>query len=304
MFNFKKHSDYLEGWNNAMANGLMDGRPFSPHTQKSYNYYVTDFLNRYGKVSYEHLKTELARIPVRQYSKRDSVYRGIVCFAKYLEEERTLEKGFLEQAKRIRPKRHLPPKRTTVKYEDVLKLLAVCKNPLDRFIILFLVSTGFRASEACSLTLKDINREEKKVYLPKGKWGKSRQVGLSEEVMTALDEYMAWRGPVSSNDLLLVNGVNLPIERNGLFKRLQKLGRRAGVEVSPHALRRAFVTINVSNGLPLVYLQIACGHSDIKTTRDYCQVTEEEVAEAMKSRFTSFSSSPQHPAHSSGHTSS
>ncbi len=292
---FRRHLDYLEGWQRAMANGLMGGRPFSPHTQKSYMFYATNFLNRYGKVSYDNLKTELARIPVRQFSKRDSLYRGIVCFAKYLIEEHALDKGFLEQAKRVRPKRHIPPKRMTVKYEDVLKLLNVCKNPLDRFIILFLVSTGFRASEACSLTLKDIDWQEKKAYLPKGKWGKARRVGLSEEVMAALNAYLTWRGPTSSDAPLLVNGVKQPIDRSGLFKRLQKLGRRAGVAVSPHALRRAFVTINVSNGVPLVYLQIACGHSDIKTTRDYCQVTEEEVAEAMKSRFTSFSSTPPHP---------
>ena len=29
-------------------------------------------------------------------------------------------------------------------------------------------------------------------------------------------------------------------------------------------------------------LQIACGHSDIKTTRSYCQTSEDEVIQAMK----------------------
>jgi len=70
--------------------------------------------------------------------------------------------------------------------------------------------------------------------------------------------------------------------RTDLYHRLHRLGRKVGVDVSPHMLRRAFVTINANKGRPLPMLQIACGHSDIKTTRNYCQTTEQEVIEAMK----------------------
>jgi site-specific recombinase XerD len=52
--------------------------------------------------------------------------------------------------------------------------------------------------------------------------------------------------------------------------------------VNPHALRRAFVTINVKKGRPLRYLQIACGHNSIVTTETYCQTQEQEVVDAMK----------------------
>lgn len=70
--------------------------------------------------------------------------------------------------------------------------------------------------------------------------------------------------------------------RDGLLNRIRKLGQKIGIPVSPHSLRRAFVTINANKGRSLVMLQMACGHSDIKTTRSYCKTTEDEMIQAMK----------------------
>jgi integrase len=64
--------------------------------------------------------------------------------------------------------------------------------------------------------------------------------------------------------------------------RLEKLALKTGIPVTPHALRRAFVTINAYKGRPLPMLQIACGHSDITTTRSYCMTSEDETIEAMQ----------------------
>jgi site-specific recombinase XerD len=47
-------------------------------------------------------------------------------------------------------------------------------------------------------------------------------------------------------------------------------------------MRPAFVTINANKGRSLVMLQMACGHADIKTTRDYCRTSEQEMDKAMQ----------------------
>lgn len=112
---------------------------------------------------------------------------------------------------------------------------------------------------------------------------------MTDGLRDMINHFLELRGEYHPEDPLLIGRGGVKIDRNGLYKRLQKLERKAGVDVSPHALRRAFVTINVAQGVPLVYLQIACGHADITTTRSYCQTTEEEVIEAMKTRFANFS---------------
>ncbi len=286
---FRKHSDYFEDWQKAMATGLMTGRPFSRHTYNQYCYYVTLFLERYGQVSFENLKTELASIKADQFAKRKSVHRAIICFGKFLVQEGTLHPSFLEKAKSIKPKPHKPPKRLSVKEGDVQRLIGACKNPLDRLLMILLASTGLRASEACDLRLEDIDFEDRRLKVRCGKWGKERKVGIGDGLMLALENYLKVRPHMKPSDILLQNSLRKPLCRSGLYQRLQKLGRRVNVTVSPHALRRAFVTINVRNGVPLVYLQIACGHREITTTRSYCQTSEEEVIEAMKTSFTNFS---------------
>jgi integrase/recombinase XerD len=289
MFNFKKHHDYLEEWQQAMATGLINGRPFSKNTIGHYRYYMGRLLAKYDHISYEMLRDELGSIPVEHFSTKRFIYGATVCFAKYLIGEKILGKSFLEKVKKLKPKRHLPPKRLTVKEADLIRLINTCKKPLDRLIVILLASTGLRATEACSLKIGDLDFEESKIIVRIGKWGKTRRVGMTDGLRNTLIQYLHKRGSVKPDDLLLVGRGGTAIDRNGLYKRLQKLGRKVGVDVTPHALRRAFVTINVAQGVPLVYLQIACGHSDITTTRSYCQTTEDEVIEAMKTKFANFS---------------
>lgn len=289
MFLIKKHGDFVLPWKQAMATGLMNGRPFSRHTYNQYCHYVNLFLERYGQVSFENLKAELASIPADQFAKRKSVHRALICFGKFLAQEGALNPSFLEKAKTVKPKPHKPPKRLSVKEGDVQRLIGACKNPLDRLLIILLASTGLRATEACELRLEDVDFEERQIRVRCGKWGKERKVGISDGLMTALEKYLAIRPHLKQTNILLQNTAGQPLHRTGLLQRLQKVGRRVDVKVSPHALRRAFVTINVRNGVPLVYLQIACGHREITTTRSYCQTSEEEVIEAMKTTFTNFS---------------
>lgn len=116
---FRSHSDYLEQWQKAMATGLMTGRPFSEHTMVNYVAYVSKFLERYQKVSFDHLKDHLSDIPIHQFSKKTQIHRAITSFAKFLISEKALSESFLEKAKTIKPRRHLPPKRLTVEQEGL-----------------------------------------------------------------------------------------------------------------------------------------------------------------------------------------
>ena len=289
MFHLKKHSDFIEPWRQAMATGLMTGRPFSKNTQDHYMYYITKLLAKYGKLSYDTLRAELGSIPIEHFSTKSFIYGASVSFGKYLIGEKTLQATFLDKVKKLKPKRHLPAKRLTVKDSDLPRLMSVCKKTSDLLIVILLASTGLRASEACHLKVSDVDFESGKMIVRLGKGGKTRRVGMTESLQTILLRSLNERGNVKAEDPLFLSRTNTPIDRNGLYKRLQKLGRKAGVLVTPHALRRAFVTLNVAANIPLVFLQIACGHADIKTTRSYCQTSEDEVIEAMKTRFANFS---------------
>ncbi|MEB3287711.1 MAG: tyrosine-type recombinase/integrase [Vampirovibrionales bacterium] len=274
------HASYIKGWIQAMSRGTLTGKVYSQTTADGYIYYIERFFKAQKSLSVKTLESELAKVPSDMFATRENIWRSALCFSKYLVKEGILEKGFQASIKPLKPKRHLPPKRFTVEEENVLKLIEVASNPLDRLLVILLAHTGLRASEATSLRIDDINLIKGFLNVRKGKGGKSRKVGLSKSLLNALEEYL--KGSQHGQIHLFLNRDGKPMAVSGLYQRLERVGRQAKVKVSPHALRRAFVTINGNKGRPLQMLQMACGHADIQTTRHYCLTTEEEVINAMK----------------------
>ncbi len=272
------HSSYVDTWIQAMERGLMTGKPFSPLTVQDYETFVRSFLRSQPVVSSGALGAELLKIPAVHYSKRFKLYKGVVCFSKFLIRERALDKVFLEEVKPLYPKRHLPPKRLGVDETQLGQLMSAAKTPLLRMMVIVLAGTGLRVSEAAALRRSDIDLGRRTLTVRLGKGNKTRRLGLVPVVMEAITAHME----TVRSQWLFCDEAGEPISRTSIYHRLRRLGKRAGVSVSPHAMRRAFVTLNANKGRPLQMLQIACGHSDIKTTLGYCLTTEQEVIEAMR----------------------
>lgn len=275
------HKNHVSHWEAAMRCGLMGGRPFSEPCVQTYLLYINWFLGKYEAITVESVKEVLLTVPVEHFAKRLKIYEAIRCFARYLIDQDALDSVFLENVRRFKPRRHIPPKKITVDEPSIEKLLQFCDTPLDTIIVELLSQTGLRVTEACQLKLEDLHLEKGYLIVQRAKWGKTRRVGLTLRARQALAAYLAKR-PACESQLLLVTAKGNPVVRYGVRTRLEKLGQRADVKVTPHALRRAFVTINANKGRPLPMLQIACGHSDITTTRSYCMTTEDETIEAMQ----------------------
>lgn len=279
---YPNHSEAVEPWKRAMASGTLTGKVFSHHTVNNYARYVYEFLGKQPCLSFENFQAELELIPPESFGRRDKYFKAIVCFAKFLIREKSLNRSFLDQAMEIQPKRHIPAKQTSITEEQLHTLLGACQSRLEKLIIYLLSSTGLRASEFCMLTVGDLHLSEGFLIVQRGKGGKRRRVGLNNQCLILLQQHLdALKNRRPEAPLFLaVNGKQMI--RDGLLNRIRRIGKRAGVEVSPHALRRAFVTINANKGRSLVMLQMACGHSDIKTTRSYCKTSEDEMIQAMK----------------------
>lgn len=275
------HSSYLQPWISAMRYGLLDGRPFSEVVIGTYSHYAAWFLKEYEGLSLENLQTALTTIPVVHFAKRQKLFQALSCLAKFLVTKNALETSFIQGIKRLRPRRHLPARKFSVDQAGLDSLLNACKDPLDHLIVILLSQTGLRATEAISLKLDDLNLEKRILTVRQAKWGKSRRIGLSSSTIETLQAYLPLR-PSHPEGWVFINVKGQQMQRHGLLMRLRRLSRLTGIKVTPHALRRAFVTINANKGRPLAMLQIACGHSDITTTRSYCMTTEDEAIEAMQ----------------------
>lgn len=141
----------------------------------------------------------------------------------------------------------------------------------DRAILEVLYGCGLRVSEAASLMLNDIFREEGFVRVI-GKGDKQRLVPIGAPALDAIDRYLAARPFVS--DTLFLNKNGSPISRVSIFNLIKNQAIVAGVnkEISPHTFRHSFATHLVEAGADLRAVQEMLGHESILTTEIYTHI--------------------------------
>jgi len=283
-------TSHLAGWKAAMFSGEISDTLFSPLTVKDYVRRVELLLDTYGELTLDTFKTAMRAIDPKMIGKKAKLYKAVVCFSKYLSSENVPIDGRLvvkdgsipTELIPFKPKKNKRPKQTVVTAANLQKLTKACLNDFERFVITFLSTTGLRASEACAVTIADCDLTELIISNIKGKGGKTRKVALMPACAKVIKSYLQTRASIYESQNLLISPEGKILNRYDLNRVLNAIGERVDIKVTPHSLRRAFVTISHANGAPLDYLKISCGHADINTTMGYCKTQESEVLNFMK----------------------
>lgn len=205
---------YVSTWLQALEHGLFNGYAYSEHTVKLYRRQILWYFEHFDELSVSNFKQALMMIPIERFSTRLKLFEAINCFAKFLIQEGVLSEEFPYKIQPFRPKRHLPPKKLVVDQVGLDRMQAVCKTPLDKFLLILLSQTGLRASEAAGLKLTDLHLDKGYLVVTRAKWGKTRRVGLTQTVIEAIQEFIPLRAYPNSPSLMTkINGKAM--DRNG-----------------------------------------------------------------------------------------
>ncbi|MGB9880402.1 MAG: tyrosine-type recombinase/integrase [Anaerolineae bacterium] len=162
----------------------------------------------------------------------------------------------------------------------------------DVAIVEVLLNTGLRVSELCALTFDDVEMSDRKgkVVVRSGKGGTWREVPLNGEARQALGDYLR---RVGTREGPVFVGKRGPLTPSAVFRIVQKYGKKAGVEISPHTLRHTFATWLLRNaGADIVMVKDLLGHKYLNTTAVYTRASREDVEEAVEN-LTWFNSQTQ-----------
>ncbi|MGK7958713.1 MAG: tyrosine-type recombinase/integrase [Crocosphaera sp.] len=156
---------------------------------------------------------------------------------------------------------------------EVATLIGMEPNPRNQTLLLLLYAGGFRVSEVCTLTWKDLNnRDDAGQVTVFGKGGRTRTVLLPANVWEKLNQIRGRAGdnaPVFSSRQKNANGKGL--DPSWVYRIVQKAAKRAGIKkkVSPHWLRHAHASHSLERGAPLHLVQETLGHTNVATTSKY-----------------------------------
>jgi integrase/recombinase XerD len=162
--------------------------------------------------------------------------------------------------------------------EELRKLLLAGRDvhPRDFLLVALLGLNGLRVSEAVRASVEDLSSSGGHRTLHVVRKGRKRGVvPLAPIVCEAVDDFLAGRteGPLLPR--LHCSGAVLdplaPISRQTAWERVKALSAWAGAnpDLSPHSLRRSFVTLALQDGAPLHQVQLAVGHASPTTTMIY-----------------------------------
>ena len=163
---------------------------------------------------------------------------------------------------------------------DLEKLKEACGSDRNRAIFFFLLSTGCRISEACSLNRNDVNLQTLECTVL-GKGNKQRIVYLSNVAGMMVRRYLKSR---TDNSAALFSGKgSARLTPAGVRFMLKKVAARAGVEnVHPHRFRRTLATNLIDHGMSIQEVACILGHEKLDTTMRYVYTDQQNVRNAYK----------------------
>lgn len=161
--------------------------------------------------------------------------------------------------------------------EEAARLLAApntadYEDTRDRAMLELLYASGLRVSELVSMTTEAVNLQDGWVRVL-GKGNKERMVPVHPRALAAVRVYLAEREKRFKNPAaeLFLGRTGKKLSRIQFWRRLQELGKRAGIKqkLHPHLLRHTFATHLLQGGADLRSVQEMLGHADLATTQIY-----------------------------------
>lgn len=152
----------------------------------------------------------------------------------------------------------------------------------DYCMMMFLLNTGMRVSELCSLNMSSISGRQLKII---GKGNKERAVYLNDACINALNAYLETRK--SSNqqgeEPLFTSQKGTRFTRQSVARVVKSINQSSinKVNITPHKLRHTSATMMYRSGADIRSLQHILGHSNVGTTQIYTHIEDEQIQEVL-----------------------
>lgn len=256
----------------------MQVRNLTPHTQRAYLRFVSQFA-RYFRKSPDVLGPTEIRVFLL-YLTRDRRLApssvGVAVAAIRFLYKVTLQRGWNvdDVVPTGRRTQTLP---VVMSQEEVSEFLDAVQSLKHRVILTVCYAAGLRISEAVHLTPAAIDSQRMMIRVEQGKGRKDRYVMLSPKLLDILRDY--YRRVRPKEWLFPGDLPGQPITASAVEDACRTVRYRADLvkPVTPHALRHAFAVHLLETGTDLRTIQLLLGHRSLNTTAKYLRLATSKV---------------------------
>jgi integrase/recombinase XerD len=174
------------------------------------------------------------------------------------------------------------PAPTRYQSEELYEALA----KRDRASLTLLYGCGLRRNEAVNVKVEDIQIEQERIYVRKGKNYRERLVPLNTSCMRYLQDYIhearIYFLKETNNPYLLISQRGKRLDGQSLLLRIKLLQKRSENEalidkqIGLHTLRHSIATHLLENGMSLEAIAKFLGHSSLESTQIYTHLISEQ----------------------------
>ena len=169
--------------------------------------------------------------------------------------------------------------------EEVSQLLQATGNLKHQAALSVAYGAGLRASEVVSLKVTDIDSDRMIIRVEQGKGSKDRQAMLSPSLLELLRR---WYRHANKQRQMLPGGWLFPstnpvnhLTPRQLNRIIHEAHSRTDIDkqINLHALRHAFATHLLEDGVDIRVIQVLLGHKKLETTATYSHVAARVLRE-------------------------
>lgn len=253
--NYPKYAQNLLNYSKEKAQEIND-----IHIKKYYEYLQTKpNQRRKGVISQSHISSQLLAIKL---------------YFEFLERTKIIKRNPYN----LKIKKTTKNERIIFTQEEIKLLYTTCQNIQETIIVHFCYGCGLRRTEVELLEVKDVNFEQKLLFVRKGKGKKRRVIPLTESIVNDLKDYFTTteiiRKPNQESFLINANGTKMRGNTvYDLFKKLLKRTRNINHQnYCLHSLRHSIATHLLENEMSIEMVRDFLGHSQLVSTQIYTRI--------------------------------
>ena len=163
--------------------------------------------------------------------------------------------------------------------EEIKTLYKNCKTIEETAILHLCYGCGLRRTEAQNLDMKDINFEQRLVFIRKGKGKKRRVIPITPTIAEELKQYYSQNQyyRTENQESFLINTQGKRITGGTIYDTFKKLLQETKINnpnnnICLHSLRHSIATHLLENEMSIEMVRNFLGHQSLKTTQIYTRI--------------------------------